>query len=143
MVFYTHGGIKGSMGPERCGSGVPNGPCECPHSWFGEGRYFYSDLPFELWGCRPPKRGLLLLLLLPLPLMLLLLLLLLLPLLLLPLLLLLPPLLLLPLLPLPLPLPLPLLLLPPLLLLMAYGIYKWHGLWHIWHMPWHGLLCMA
>ena len=43
--FPRSGRMQGSMGPERCGSGPPNGPFEWPHSRFGRGRYLNSDPP--------------------------------------------------------------------------------------------------
>ena len=53
--FHAQGGCMGSMGPERCGSGVPNGPLGWSQSRFGRGRYLNSDPPFGhpeggLWG---------------------------------------------------------------------------------------------
>ena len=41
--FPRSGRILGGMGPERCGSGVPNGPFGWPHSRFGRARYLNSD----------------------------------------------------------------------------------------------------
>ena len=51
--FPRSGRMQGSMGPERCGSGPPNGPFEWPHSRFGRGRYLNSDPPAGCGSKRP------------------------------------------------------------------------------------------
>ena len=51
--FPRSGRMQGSIGPERCGSGPPNGPFEWPNSWFGRAQSLNSDTPA---GCGS-KRG--------------------------------------------------------------------------------------
>ena len=49
--FLRSGGIKGSMGPERCGSGVPNGPFGWPIAGLVEGHTFIQTPLLGYGGC--------------------------------------------------------------------------------------------